>query len=99
MHLEDGPVEHLVYNSIFGCLAAVAVGIGRAHMWHVDEEGHLTSFPLPDEEPAFPDVLLKHVFKGEIVCPIFDFTISLIGFSRPTITLTEITFTSSLLMT
>ena len=98
MHLEDGPVEHLVYNSIFGCLAAVAVGIGRAHMWRVDEEGHLT-LPLPDEEPAFPDGLPKHVFKQEIVCPMFDFTISLIGFSRPTVTPMEITFTSSLLTT
>ncbi|KIJ97144.1 hypothetical protein K443DRAFT_10127 [Laccaria amethystina LaAM-08-1] len=63
VHLEDGAVEHLVYNSNLGCLAGVAVRHGRAHLWRVDEEGHLTSVTLPDEEPTFPDGIPKQAYR------------------------------------
>lgn len=67
MHLEDGSVEHLVFNPNLLCLVGVAVTFGRAHFWQIDEGGHLIPVSHPDEEPAFVDGIPKHVFRHEIV--------------------------------
>lgn len=67
MHLEDGAVEYLIFNPNLLCLVGTAVTYGRAHMWRVNEEGQLTLFPQPEDEPAFPDGLPKQVVRQEIV--------------------------------
>ena len=67
VHLEDGAVEYLIFNPNLLCLVGTAVTYGRAHMWQVNEEGQLTLFPQPEDEPAFPDGLPKQVVRQEIV--------------------------------
>ena len=67
MHLEDSAVEYLIFNPNLLCLVGTAVTYGRAHMWRVNEEGQLTLFPQPEDEPAFPDGLPKQVVRQEIV--------------------------------
>jgi len=67
VHLEDGSIEHLAFNPNLLCLVGVAASSGRAHLWWIDEEGHLITVPHPEDEPAFVDGLPKHVFHHEIV--------------------------------
>lgn len=71
MHLEDGSVEHLGFNSNLLCVVGVGVTAERAHFWRIDGKGHLIAVPQPEDEPAFVDGFPKYVFRPEIVCWMF----------------------------
>ncbi|EDR12903.1 uncharacterized protein LACBIDRAFT_311907 [Laccaria bicolor S238N-H82] len=66
VHLEDGSVKHLGFNSNLLCVVGVGVTAERAHFWRIDGKGHLIAVPQPEDEPAFVDGFPKYVFRPEI---------------------------------